>query len=98
MRADINIEDFEIWRRNISVYLALTVLNQAPRQTQVATLRGFLSSDMYSKLRIAAGVEDDTDMELEQIREALRKSISSKRNIALDRTQFEERKQLEGET
>ena len=51
----------------------------------MATLRGFLSSDMYDKLRISVGVEDDTDLNVEQILELLRKFIRSKRNIALDR-------------
>ena len=42
-------------------------------------------------------MEDDTDLNVEQILELLRKFIRSKRNIALDRVLFEQRKQLEGE-
>ena len=75
----------------------MTAINEAPRQAQVAALRGFLSSDMYDKLRIYVGVEDDTDLNVEQILEILRKFIRSKRNIALDRVLFEQRKQPEGE-
>ena len=86
-----------IWKRKFSGYLVLTGLNDAPRQTQVATLRGFLSCDMYDKLRISVGVEDDTDLNVEQILELLRKFIRSKRNIALDIVLFKQRKQLEGE-
>ena len=58
-------KDFEIWKRKFKDYLVLTGLNDAPRETQVATLRGFLSSDMYDKLRISVGVEDDTDLGVE---------------------------------
>ena len=97
MQSDISLKDFEIWKRKFADYLVLTGLNDAPRQTQIATLRGFLSSDMYDKLRISVGVEDDTDLDVEQILELLRKFIRSKRNIALDRVLFEQRKQLEGE-
>ena len=50
MESDISLKDFEIWRRKFSDYLVLTGLNEAPRQTQVATLREFLSSGMYDKL------------------------------------------------
>ena len=60
----------------------------------MATLRGFLSPDMYDKLRISIGVEDDTDMNVEQILESIKTFIRSKRNIALDRVLFEQRKQL----
>ena len=89
MQSDISLKDFEIWKRKFKDYLVLTGLNDAPRETQVATLRGFLSSDMYDKLRISVGVEDDTDLGVEQILKLLRKFIRSKRNIALDRVLFE---------
>ena len=52
---------------------------------------------MYNKLRISVGAEDDTDLNVEEILELIRKFIRSKRNIALDRVLFEQRKQLEGE-
>ena len=97
MESDISLKDFETWKRKFKDYLVLTGLNDAPKETQVATLRGFLSSDMYDKLRISVGVEDDTDLGVEQILELLRKFIRSKRNIALDRVLFEQRKQLKGE-
>ena len=92
MQSDISLKDFEICKRKFKDYLVLTGLNDAPKVTQVATLRGFLSSDMYDKLRISVGVEDDTDLDVEQILELLRKFIRSKRNIALDRVLFEQRK------
>ena len=55
MQSDIIPKDFEIWKRKFKDYLVLTGLNDAPRETQVATLSGFLSSDMYDKLRISVG-------------------------------------------
>lgn len=97
MESDISLKDFEILKRKFSDYLVLTGLNEAQRGTQVATLRGFLSSDMYDKLRISVGVEDDTELNLEEILELIRKFIRLKRNIALDGVLFEQRKQLEGE-
>ena len=97
MESDISLKDFETWKRKFSDYLVLTGLNEAQRETQVATLRGFLSSDMYDKLRISVGVEDDTELTVEEILELIRKFIRSKRNIALDRVLFEQRRQLEGE-
>ena len=97
LESDISLKDFETWRRKFTDYLVLTGLSEASKSTQVATLRGFLSSDMYDKLRISIGVEYDTDMDAEQILESIRKFIRSKRNIALDRVLFEQRKQLEGE-
>ena len=69
LESDISLKDFEIWKRKFSDYLVLTGLNDAPRQTQVAALRGFLSSDMYDKLRISVGSEDDTDLNVEEILE-----------------------------
>ena len=50
---------------------------------------------MYGKLRISIGVEGDTDMDVEQILELIKTFIRPKRNIALDRVLFEQRKQLE---
>ena len=41
MQSDISLKDFEIWKRKFADYLILTGLNDAPRQTQIATLRGF---------------------------------------------------------
>ena len=92
LESDISLKDFETWRRKFSDYLALTGLSEASKLTQVATLRGFLSSDMYDKLRISIGVEDDTDLDAEQILESIRNFIRSKRNIALNRVLFEQRK------
>ena len=80
IESDISLKNFEIWKRKFSDYQVLTGLNEAPRQTQVATLRGFLSSDMYDKLRISVGVEDDTDLNVKEILELIRKFIRSKRN------------------
>lgn len=75
----------------------MTGLNEASRLAQVAKLRGFLSSDMYDKLRISVGTEDDTDMNVKQILEPRKKFIISQRNIALDTNLFEQRRQLDGE-
>ena len=49
------------------------------------------SSDIYNVLRISVGVEDDTDMNVDQTLESLRMFIRSKRNIALGRILFEQR-------
>ena len=62
----------------------------------MATLRRFLPSDMYNKLRISVEAEDYTDMNVGQILEALSRFIRSNRNIAMDRIPFEQRQQLEG--
>ena len=63
----------------------------------MATLRGFLSADMYNKLRISVGIEDDTEKNVGDILEATKKFIRSKRNIALDCIEFEQRRQMECE-
>ena len=75
LESDISLKDFEIWRRKFSDYVVLTGLNEASRLTQVATLRGFLSSDMWDKLRMSIGVEDDTDMNVERILESIKTFI-----------------------
>ena len=97
MDTDISLKDFEIWKRKFSDYLVLSGIKEASRQTQVAILRGFLTADMYSKLRISVGIEDDTEKNVDEILESIKKFIRSKRNIALDRVEFEQRKQMESE-
>ena len=50
MQSDISLKDFKIWKRKFSDYLIKMGLNDAPRQTSIATFRAFLSSDIYNKI------------------------------------------------
>ena len=51
---------------------------------------------MYNKMRISVGIEDGTDLNIKEILEFIRELIRSKRNIALYRVLFKQRRQLDG--
>ena len=60
-------------------------------------MRSFLSINTHKFLQFSIGIKDEQEMELEEIFHALRKFIRSKRNILLDRVEFERWRQIEGE-
>ena len=60
-------------------------------------MRSFLSINTHKILQFSIGINDEEEIELETIFHAVKKFIRSKRNILLDRVEFERCKQREGE-
>ena len=52
---------------------------------------------MHNILQYSIGIRNEEDRSMEEVLEAIRKFIRSKRNILLDRVEFEKYKQKDGE-
>ena len=78
-------------------YFTLTGMDECEEKIKVTALRSFLSINTHKILQFSIGIKDEEEMELEEIFHALRKFIRSKRNILLDRIEFERCGQFEGE-
>ena len=97
LEGDVSLKDFEVWKRKFMDYVVLSEMDKCDHDVQVATLRGFLSTEMYNKTKFAMGIEDETALTIEEILEKIKRFIRAKRNIALDRVEFEQVAQREGE-
>ena len=97
LEGDVSLKDFEAWRRKFIDYVVLSEMDKCDHDVQVATLRGFLSTEMYNKTKFTMGVEDETGLTIGEILEKIKRFIRAKRNIALDRVEFEQVAQREGE-
>ena len=78
-------------------YCVLTGINECEEKIKITEMRSFLSINTYKILQFSISIKDEQDMELEEIFHALRKFIRTKRNILLDRVEFERCRQKESE-
>ena len=65
---------------------------------QQADFRCCLSEEMKIHLKCAIDVSHSDNFTVEEIHDKIQENLRQKRNFALDRVAFEERKQLEGES
>ena len=94
---DVDLKGFEAWQRKYMDYYVLSGMEKVSRQIQLANLRSYLSSDMADKLRFAMAVGDDSDKSVQEVLKVIKEFLRSMRNVTLDRVEFEQRQQLEGE-
>ena len=78
-------------------YFVLAGTNEWEEKIKITAMRSFLSIETHKVLQYSIGIKDEQEMELEEIFNALKKFIRSKRNILLDRVEFERCRQKENE-
>ena len=98
LEGDVNHKGFDAWNRKLMDYLTLSGLDKYDQNVQIPTLRGFLSKEMYNKMRFAMGVEDGTKLTLDKILTTTKKFIRAKRNIALDRVELSKKSKKRAKT
>ena len=78
-------------------YYTLTGIEKCDDKVKVTTLRSYLSKHMHNILQFSIGIRDDEERSMDDVMEAIRKFLRSKRNVLLDRVEFERYRQKEGE-
>ena len=76
----------------------LIQLDKLSAESQKAHLRSCLSDEMRSHIKCALGISKDTTLSIKEILDQIENHLRQKRNIALDRVSFVERRQHEGES
>lgn len=98
LETDTNFSTFSYWRETWKDYYMLTRINRMSQDRQRAHFRSCLTIDMKSLLKCAIGVSQEDDYTVEEILDKIKNHLRNKRNVALDRVAFTERKQSEGES
>ena len=83
-----SIKDFEECRANLYEYFTLTGINQCEENVKVKSLRLYLSHHTQKILQYSIGITDEEEKTIDEVLEAIRKFIRSKRNVLLDRIEF----------
>ena len=78
-------------------YYKVQKLSQQPLDVQQADFRGCLTEDMRVHLKCAIDISETDNSTVDEILDKIQDFLRQKRNVALDRVAFEERKQYEGE-
>ena len=94
---DVTYSKFRSWRNAWNDYVMLQELDKQPIEVQKADFRCCLSEDMRIHLKCAIDIEDRNEFSVSQILDKIQEYLRQKRNVALDRVAFEERKQQNGE-
>ena len=89
-----NLKDFEEWTCKLMDYYTLTGIDKCDDKVKVTTLRSYLSKHMHNILQFSIGIRDDDERSMDDVMEAIRKFIRSKRNVLLDRVEFERYRQI----
>ena len=95
---DITYSKFRSWRNAFKDYAMLQKLHDMPVALQRADFRCCLTEQMRLYLKCAMNISDDTNFSIDQIMDIIQAHLRQKRNVALDRVAFDERKQEKGET
>ena len=96
---DVNVtySKFLAWRSSWNDYSMLQKLHEFPESVQKADLRSCLSEEMKLHIKCAMNIEEGTSDSVTEILDKIQLHLRQKRNVALDRVAFEERKQEAGE-
>ena len=97
LNSSITYSKFRPWREIWNDYSMLIKLDQFPLQVQKAEFRSCLSEDMRILLKCALDVQENDTSTIAQILDKIQNHLRMKRNVALDRVAFEQRKQEVGE-
>jgi hypothetical protein len=95
---DITYSKFRAWRNAWNDYAMLQRLEKQPMEVQKADFRCCLSEAMRLHLKCAIDIPDDNTYTVDEILDRVQDYLRQKRNVALDRVAFEERKQEAGES
>ena len=95
---DATYSKFLEWRNSYNDYAMLQKINELPLDIQRADFRCCLTEQMKLHLKCAIGINEDSDLTVVEIMDQIQKYLRQKRNVALDRVAFDERKQHKGET
>ena len=101
--ADVTLRDFATWRSKWEDFCTLERIAMYPIKEQVAALRSALKTPMLQVVDMALEIEGERDADgnrvvtPDDILDAIQQHIRSKRNVALDRVDFEECRQAPGE-
>ena len=75
----------------------LQQINKLPLESQHAYRRSCISEEMRSHIKCAIDINED-NIPIEEILDNIQTYLRKKRNVAIDRVSFSERKQEEGES
>ena len=95
---DVTYSKFRSWRNAWNDYAMLQQLDKQPIEVQKADFRCCLSEEMRIHLKCAIDIEDENDLSVAEIMDKIQEYLRQKRNVALDRVAFEERRQQNGES
>ena len=98
LQSSVSLLDFVSWRSLWNDYATLIRLDRLTPREQCALLRSCLSVEMRSTLEFALQFETSDVCPVEELLDNIHKFLRGRRNIALDRVAFEERRQEPGET
>ena len=91
------LKDFDEWKKKLMDYYTLTGIDKCDEKVKVTTLRSYLSKHMHNILEFSIGIKDEDETTMDDVLNAIKKFIRSKRNVLLDRVEFERYRQKEGE-
>ena len=98
LQEDTNYSKFLSWRETWQDYSMLIKLENLEEDVQRAHLRSCINEEMRSYIKCALGISKDTTMSVKEILDNVEQHLRQRRNIAIDRAAFEERRQQEGES
>ena len=95
---DVTYSKFIAWRSSWDDYVMLNRIDKMPNRLQKADLRCCLTEAMRQHIKCAMDITDNEEENIKDILDKIQDYLRQKRNVALDRVAFEERKQQSGET
>jgi hypothetical protein len=93
LHGDASLSLLRSWRNRWNDYVALNQLSSYPVGEQMAALRMALAPSMQQVVEIALGILPTSITTPDQVLDEISNYVRAKRNIALDRVAFEERRQ-----
>ena len=97
LEVDTTYSKFIAWRESWNDYARIQKLGNQPSDIQRADFRCCLSEDMKVHLKCGINVSEEDGHSVDEILDRIQDYLRQKRNVALDRVAFEERKQEDGE-
>ena len=94
--ASISLQDFITWRSVWQDFATLTRVDRLSLQEQAALLRSYMSTVMRNTLEF--GIVLPHSSTVDELLDIISVHLRSRRNIALDRVAFAERRQQLGES
>jgi len=90
---DTTYSKFRAWRLSWNDYVMLQKIDKLPVNVQKADLRCCFTEAMRFHIKCAMDITDDGNETVDEILNKIQDYLRQKRNVALDRVAFEERKQ-----
>lgn len=98
LHSDISIPLLKSWRNRWNDFAELSQLAIYPNSEQMAAFRMTLDSTMQQVVKVGLGITPATITTPEDVLDRIADYIRAKRNVALDRVAFEERRQEPSES